>query len=249
MRLVWRRLPPWCQWCQWCCTALHRHHVLVSLAQAPTVVVPERTPADWVDDMRWHRVMYAESKFRWAPEDPVRIAMRWARGRIVFETPGQLKRLDAQLMQLREYTCQIQDAMAPRLRTARPKLGQAWLESLELIGLGDQQARFIIDTAHPVNPDKAHPEVTRALRGIPLPNPLSQVWELRQMHAMYAAAVNLLEDVACDLILELAPKHGWDYLGSLTVCRNGQQLRWRVEDQREERGEPGDPRRLPEQTY
>ena len=69
------------------------------------------------------------------------------------------------------------------------------------------------------------------------------------MHAMYAAAVNLLEDVACDLILELAPKHGWDYLGSLTVCRNGQQLRWRVEDQREERGEPGDPRRLPAQTY
>ena len=67
--------------------------------------------------------MYAQSKFRWAPEDPVRIAMRWARGRIVFETPGQLKRLDAQLMQLREYTCQIQDAMAPRLRTPARQTG------------------------------------------------------------------------------------------------------------------------------
>lgn len=224
---------------------------VTTLADAPTLVVGPRSPDDWVEDMHWHRRMFNQSMFRWAPEDAMHIAMRWTRGRVLFETPAHLRKLDAQLFALREYTGQIQDAMAAPLReaqqrgTAKAPVGQG----LELIGLTRQDARFIIDTAYPVNPERPHRQVQRALRGIPLSNPYSQVWELRQMHSMYLGAVNLLEDTICDLALELAPSQGWEHLASLTVNRYGQQLRWRVEEQREQRGEPGDPRRQPAQTY
>jgi hypothetical protein len=82
-----------------------------------------------------------------------------------------------------------------------------------------------------------HPEAKRALRGIPLPNPFSQVWELRQMHGMYAAADNILEDTFCDLATELAEELGWDSIVPLTVIhRTGNGVRLRVEQQRREPG-------------
>jgi hypothetical protein len=201
--------------------------------------------------MDWHRRMFNQSKFRWAPEDAIEIAMQRTRGRVFFETPAHLRKLDAQLYDLREYTGQIQDAMAAPLREARRRGTRKapTAKGFELIGLTMQEARFIIDTAYPVDPTRPNRAAQRALRGIPLPNPYNQVWELRQMHSMYQGAVNLLEDTLCDLVLELAPRQGWEHLASLTVNHYGQQLRWRVEEQREERGEPGDPRRHPAQTY
>ena len=223
---------------------------LVSLDEAPTLTVPPRTVEDWVDDMYWHRRMFNQSHFRWVPEQARHIALTWVRGRCAFETPGHLRRLDAQLLQLREYTGQIQDAMGPELRLARSSLRKQWAEGSRLLDLSEADANFIIVTAHRVDPDQpVHPQVRRALRGFPLPNPLSRVWELRQVHAMHRAAVDLLEDELCDLATRLAPRHGWDNLAALTTDRLGWQLELRVNDQREARGLPDDPRRRPEQRY
>ena len=81
------------------------------------------------------------------------------------------------------------------------KLGQAYTAAdgyalarsagLELIGMTQTDVDILRYNALGGRV-RNHPEARRALRGIPLPNPFSQVWELRQMHGMYAAAVVLL---------------------------------------------------------
>lgn len=210
---------------------------------------PERSPQEWLEDMQWHRRMFAQSRFRWVPEDATHIFLAYTRGRCLFETPAHLRSLDAQQMQLREWAGQIQDAMAQPLRQARGRCPSTqWGQALDLIGLSSYEVRVIVGSA--ITPDPGlNRDVKRALRGIPLPNPLSQVWELRQMHSMYRAADNMMEDTLTDLVLELVPRHGWDNLAALTVNRYGNQLRQRVEHQREERGKVGDPRRAPAQRY
>ncbi len=206
-------------------------------------------PEAWVEDVTWHRRMFRESKFRWAPEDPMRIALTWTRGRVVHETPGDLKRLDEQLMGLRDYASHIDDAMVARLEEAKHRCTRADYEAgLGLIGLTQLDVDILqFHARRQPTPNRA---VKRALSGIPWPNPFSQVWELRQMRSMYTAADNLLEDAALDLAVELAPTHGWDYLAQLMrSAHSGKNLQWLVDEQRRERGEPGDPRRSPEQRY
>jgi len=212
--------------------------------------VQERTVEEWVDDVRWHRRMYRESHFRWAPEDPALIFLDYTRGRCVFETPAHLRFLDARQERLQGWMAQIRNAMAKPLREARTWCPQpVWNEGLKLIGLTERDVRIIIGVAG-VSPDpSANRDVKRALRGFPLPNPFTQVWELRQMHAMYQAADNMMEDTLVDLLLELEPRRGWDNLADFTVCGHPEPLKTRVKAQRAQRGELGDPRRLPAQHY
>ena len=220
------------------------------MADAPIVIVPERNSGDWLDDMRWHRRMFAQSKVRWAPEDARDIALRWVHGRCSFETPGHLRRLEAQHLHLLEHTAQIQDAMAPDLKAVRNTLHRSsWAEAFDLLGMTERESSVITIMSRPLDPKRPNPDVRRALRGIPLANPLSRVWELRQMHTLYDAAANLLEDELCDLATELAPAHGWDNLAALTTDHVGWQLSARVEEQRRARGGPEDSRRHPQHRY
>jgi hypothetical protein len=193
--------------------------------------------------------MYAQSKFRWVPEDPMSIALTWTRGRVLHESPGHLRVLDLQRQNLQAFSHQIEDAMVPLLIDARNRSSRdSWFAGLDLIGLTPQDVEILRFHA-PWRP-KSHPEVRRALLGIPLPNPFSQVWELRQMRSMYAGAEDLLEDAVCDLVLELVPRHGWDNLAAqLAAPCSGANLQWLVGEQRTARGEPGDPRREPAQQY
>lgn len=194
--------------------------------------------------------MYDQSKFRWAPEDPMSIALTWTRGRVEFTTPGHLRQLDTQLHALRHYAAGIEDAMLDPLALARQRCAtQDYRAGLELIGMTQRDVDILRFSALGGRVHN-HPEAKRALRGIPLPNPFSQVWELRQMHGMYAAADNILEDTFCDLAAELAEDRGWDSLAPLAYLhRTGNGLRLRVEQQRRDRGLPGDPRRRVEQRY
>lgn len=210
---------------------------------------PVRDPACWIEDMTWHRRMFRQSNFRWVPEDPMAIALTWTRGRLSFETPRHLRFLDEQLLSLRDFAAQIDDAMLAPLTEAEHRLPPAdWHTGLELVGL----TRFEIGLMRRSAPRTITPnhEAQRAVRGIPLPNPFSQVWELRQMRSLYTAAENLLEDAFSDLATELAPEHGWHNLAQLTLHhRSAKTLQLRVEHQRELRGAPGDPRRIPVQRY
>lgn len=209
-----------------------------------------RSPEDWLEDMAWHRRMYRQSRFRWVPEDPLSIALTWTRGRLEHKTVAHLQTLDVQLCDLRDFAAGIDDAMTPLLRQARRhSAASGWSEGLALVGLSATDAdKLCRRTAKPGG--AGHPETRRALRGFPLPNPWSQVWELRQVRNMYAAAEAIMEDVFCDLTLELHPTHGWLSLAEVTLQHlTANQLQLRVQDQRETRGEPGDPRRIPEQRY
>lgn len=213
-----------------------------------TATATTRAPEDWLEDMTWHRRMYDQSKFRWVPEDPMAIALQWTRGRVEFTTPGHLRRLDVQLHALRDYAAGIQDAMLDPLALARNRC-RDYAAGLQLVGMTSTEVDIL---RHSALSGKVHnhPEARRALRGIPLPNPFSQVWELRQMHGMYAAADNILEDTFCDLANELADKRGWDSLAPLTLHHHtGRGLQMRVSQQRLARGLPGDPRRIMEQRY
>ncbi|WP_148221031.1 hypothetical protein [Xylanimonas cellulosilytica] len=208
-----------------------------------------RDPREWVEDMGWHRRMFDQSYFRWMPEDPMSLALTWTKGRVLYETPRHLRFLDEQFVALRTYAAGIEHAMVPFLDDAQERCSKdAWRSGLELVGLTSDDVSLLRFYA-PAQ-QAPHKEVRRALRGWPLQNPFSRIWELRQMRAMYAAAENLLEDTFCDLAVELAPKHGWQNLSQVTLYNNfASGLQQRVDWQREERGEPGDPRRRPAQSY
>jgi len=192
--------------------------------------------------------MFNQSRFRWTPQDATSILLNYTRGRCDFTTPNHLRRLDRQLLGLLERKGQIQDAMSAPLRAARSALPRdRYVAGLDLIGMSpDEAIRIMV-----VPPARAVPttDVARALRGIPLPNPLTQAWELRQVLLMYQAAADMIEDTLCDLVNELAPTLGLDRLAALTTDKVTSQLEWRVAQQRRARGESGDPRRAATQTY
>jgi hypothetical protein len=194
--------------------------------------------------------MFGQSSFRWVPEDPMEIALNWTRGRLVYETPGHLRLLDNQIIALRDFAAGIDDAMAKPLGDAHQRCTPGdYRAGLELVGLTSRDVSVLRHGAIGTKTAE-HPEARRAVYGLPWSNPFTQVWEMRQMRGMYTAAENLLEDLFCDLVIELAPRQGWDNLARL--CRfhwTTQSLEDRVEAQRTARGPVGDPRRLPAQRY
>lgn len=206
-------------------------------------VYPVRYAHQWVEDMTWHRHMFDQSYFQWGPHDALEVALKATHGRLVHESPKHLQVLDRQLSDLVELTGQIEDAMACYLEEAQTQGPEVdWDMGLQLLGMSQRDVDEIqwrvshCPAVHNVEADKA-------LRGWPLPNPLSQVWELRQVHSLWSAAVDIVDDTVCDLVTELAPKHGWGNLAYLTVRGNEDFLRQRVQWQRDHRGDPADPRR------
>ena len=223
---------------------------MIEHVSLPMTADRERLPADWREDVLWHRQMYRQSRFRWAPENATNIAMQTTRGRLEFSTPKQLATLERQRMELLGYTDQVRLAMAAPLREARRAFGPRWGTALALVGMPTMDARIITWSAVGATPSQVtNADVRRVLHGIPLPNPLTEVWELRQLHSMFEAAGDLLEDAVCDLVLELRERQGLAALAPLTVSGIADQLRMRVERQRDRRGGPGDGRRVPQQQY
>jgi len=202
----------------------------------------------WVEDVVWHRRMYRQSRFRWVQEDPFRIATWFTRGRIVHETPRHLARLDEQLLELRAHIEEICDAIAARTRRIRAAAGghesSEWRMCLALAGQEPGTiARLERSASGRPNSEATNHDVQRTLRGFPCPNPVTEVWELAQLEAMYSAAELLLEDTFCDLAAELAAARSWAGLADFTTETDGDNLRRRVARQRSTRGPEGDPRR------
>jgi hypothetical protein len=209
-----------------------------------------------MDDVYWHRRMYSQSRFRWVTENATSIALRYTRGRLEFSAPGHLPALDHYRMDLETYVWAVRMVMAPPLRESRAVYAGSWSQALETIDMTEPEARAITWAAVGVTTsDAVTRDVARVLRGFPLPNPLTEVWELKQLLGMYEAALGLLEDAVCDLVVELQPTHPLAHLAHLahlaplTLSRTAEQLQLRVDDQRRERGAPGDPRRIPVQRY
>lgn len=234
---------------------------MVILGALPKDASHARAPHHWLEDLYWHRISSGGSEFCWAREDALRIFLRYARGRCEFETFDHLRTLCHQQRQLQVHAGPIALAAGEMILQARDGLSaEEWWDygrhMLSLDGLGmvklTQPAQ--IDPWGQVPAALEHPEVRAATCGFAWPNPLSKAWELIQVHNMYTAAINMFEDLICDLALELQPDHGWIGVATrIADCNHwgpeATDLRARVEHHREERGEPCDPRRQVRQDY
>ena len=213
----------------------------------------DRSPEQWVEDVQWHRLAYGGSMFRWLPQEAMTLALRWSHGQVEWSTPGDFRRLEQRVESLTEYTTGIERSMLPFIehvrQTCRPAVYAQGIEAVGLTDLHIEVMRF--PSSYAERTRITHPQAKRILAmQLPHPNPFVFVWELRQMHGLYKAAEDLLKDALCDLLTELAPDHGWPALAAMSTREPyADSLQWMVELQRERRGGPGDPRRVPEQRF
>ena len=234
---------------------------MVILGALPKDASNARAPQHWLEDLYWHRISCGGSEFRWDRDDVLRIFLRYARGRCEFETFAHLRALCIHKRQLVVHHEPISLAAGEMILQAQDGLThREWWDyavhmlSLEGMAMTRLTQPAYVDPFDQVPDALEHPEVRAATRGFAWPNPLSKAWELIQVHNMYDAAANMFEDLICDLVLELQPDHGWITVAErIADCNTWgpevSNLRGRIERQREERGEPGDPRRQVRQDY
>ena len=210
-----------------------------------------RAVDDWVEDLYWHRHGFRQSQRKWDAEMVMRLACHRTRGRLSFTTVAHLRTLAGQLDQLRGYTGQIELAMGDPLRELRDVCPDTWQSMLRVVDLPVIDARVILwSLTGTTLRDRTNPTVARALAQIPLPNPLSEIWELRQIYDLYSAAVELLEDTLLDLVEELSQTRPIAALQALLRPSLVGDLTSRLQLHHQTRGHPGDPRRaIPTQAY
>lgn len=209
-----------------------------------------RPPESWAEDLVWHRWMFKQSRFRWTAGDAIQIAMHYSGGNTEFTTPAHLRRLDRARQDLAEYIAEMRGILAWELERARPHFDPAqWRRCLTLLDLTASDDAYLHWITKTVDPRATNPDTARIVRGTPMPNPLTHVWELRQLLAVWDAGAALLEDCTVDLLEELEASHGLSRLVGLTTEINTRELRYRIELNVEQRGRAGDPRRECVQTY
>lgn len=205
----------------------------------------------WLDDLRWHKQMFRQSRFQWTGEHAVDIITRHTGGQVEFTDVRHLRRLQHEQNEIAAYTGQCRTAMGEPLREAARTVIGSWDAVAEAVGLDAGHLKAIEDlSAGATAEQRSNPDVRRVLRQLPFSNPLIQVWELKQLVNLFQAAVDLVEDTLCDLLLELSSSHPPSVLIAATIPEL-----WaltpakRVEWARKERGGPSDPRRTPRQRF
>lgn len=200
----------------------------------------------WLDDVRWHKQMFRQSRFQWDAHDVLRIVTGSTGGQLDFTTVAHLRRLQSSQDQVCDFSAQCQVAMAEPLGRARSRLGWEW--TTEVLGLTVVECTMALALAGGTGQEPPNDEVRRVLRQLPLTNPVTQAWELKQLWRLHEAARDVLEDAICDLLVELLAGHPSDELKRATGPLTGSPA-LRVECARLERGGPGDPRRIPRQRF
>ncbi|MBF6333640.1 hypothetical protein [Nocardia transvalensis] len=218
-----------------------------------------RTPDEWVEDLDWHRDSYRYSKFQWTPEDALLIATRWTRGQDTFTNVADLATLTQRQLELGDYTETCQRALGKAIAEVQRGLQRPMADVADLLGLTQLECDEAVYLATvrtlwstPASPIPDSNAQVRRIRtmcdGMFFASPLLLAWELKQLWRMYQSAYNLLEDTVVDLIVEL------DSVDPVAVAHasgmpNTRSLKQRIQTQRSERGEPGDPRRDPRQVF
>lgn len=221
----------------------------VTVSPEPAHVASRRRGAVWLDDLRWHRHMFDQSRTRWTFEHALAVALSFTGGRTDFTTVADLRRLQQAQAELVEYGDQARLALAETLRAAQPVFGPRWGSALEAIGMTRLDWDILAWTTAGRMSLATNAEVARTVEGLPVPNPLTEAWELRQLWQMYEAATNILEDALCDLVVELTELRPAAVLLEATGEWAEYALLQRVEAARDARGGPRDPRRAVHQTY
>lgn len=201
----------------------------------------------WLEDLRSHRRTFRESRLQWTGEHAIDIVTRHTGGQIEFTTVAHLRRLQREHNEITEYLTQCRMAMGEPLRAAAAGVAGGWNAVAEAVGLTPGNARATAERAlHVPREHWTNPDVRRVLRHIPLSNPVVEVWELKQLVALFEAAHDLVEDTLCDLVVELLGNHPVSVLQEAIGTRY---LERRVHRARSLRGGPGDARRIPRQQF
>lgn len=207
----------------------------------------ERRGALWLDDLRWHKHMFRQSRFQWTGEHAIDIVTRGTGGRLEFTQVRHLRRLQWEQDEIAAYGTRCTLAMGAPLATAASVAG-GWQVVADAVGLpvGQAKATAALVAWEPLQ--EPTPDVQSVLRGLPFSNPLIEVWELKQLSRLFDAAVLLIEDTICDLLLELlATRPPEELLESLATQRLDPATR--ASRARTARGGPGDDRRTPRQMF
>ena len=209
-------------------------------AAYPTSPVPF-----WLEDLRWHRKTFSDSRFRWSANDIIDIVTGLSGGQTEFTTVEDLRALQGYRYSVLDQAAWTRNAIADRLELAREHLGEEhWgsvISSLGLTELECAHARWF--AAHEAERDSAN--IRRVLKFVPFRNPLIEAFELKQLMRMWEAAADLLEDTLCDLVEELLPTRPITVLAEAIGTASEKGPTQRLDLARLERGPMGEPRRLP----
>lgn len=208
----------------------------------------------WTQELREHRELHNQSRFRWWDKDVMSLATWTTWGRIDFTSLGHLRSLEKWRAELDTYTFASEiNGMAPPLLEAQELVygsGRSWALIAEAVHMTELNCRVVtgaFNFAEPANrePTKQNLRIQRMAYS----NPLIRVWETKQLVAMHTAAVNVLEDTLVDLVEELRPTHRLSDILRAAGNANEDRLADRIAVQRTARGGPDDPRRFPRQTF
>lgn len=210
---------------------------------------PSSPVAFWLEDLRWHRKTFADSRFRWSTNDVVDVVTGHTGGQTEFTTVEDLRALQRYRYAVLDQVSRTSNAMADRLQLAKDELGeQQWGTVTGALGLTELEcAHSMWFAAYETERDSAN--IRRVLKFVPFRNPLIETFELKQLMRLWEASANMLEDTICDLVAELLPTRPASVLAEAVCTASEKGLAQRVALAREERGLAGDERRLPVQVF
>lgn len=206
----------------------------------------------WINDLRWHRAQYRQSRFQWSATEALLAATEFTHGRQDFSSLMDLRELNQNRRAAAEYAAVCQRAFGDAVRQARLVIcPTSWVTvALELDStVADCSASSHFSTWS-IPADRTNAQVDRVQRivdGLYFSNPLIRAWELKQLWDLYTAAESILEDTVVDLVGELSGhRRPQDIADAIGVCTSAG-LEHRIRIQRSQRGLVGDPRRTPHQ--
>lgn len=213
-------------------------------------------PSDWLADLAHHRRRFQQSAFKWTSGTAINLATRFTRGETSFTTIGDLRRLHTYRMNLASHTNVAHTALGEMIDQIRTGMElpdfDAVAEILEMDPVDCGRAAFYHKWSKN-NPEKrsneATDEIHRMVGKMVFRSPMLRAWELKQLWQLYVEAEALVQDAVTDLLVELDGTVTEEELAAAIERPTIAGLRFHIAEQRELRGEPGDPRRIPKQVY
>lgn len=202
----------------------------------------------WWYDFYWHRHGFGQSYNKWGPEEVTATLLGFTRGRLDFTTVHHLEQLEAIHMHATGYERLVRRCMVDDLRMLEQYF--FYVDSIDeaynALGIDKIERQYLLSpfTGPAIKP-RSFVDAANALKHFPSQNPLSRVWELRQIQALMIEVLEQILDLRADLTRELDERLGEHVVALLP----GALSKFDKNAQLDERGHPGDPRRIPEQTY
>ena len=230
---------------------MHHESVTTELMPDLGAAYPSSPVGFWLEDLRWHRRTFVESRFRWATEDAVDVVTWHTGGQTEFTTVDDLRSLQTYQYAVLDQAQWTSNAMADKLEVARRELDEGlWGSVLDGVGLTQVECDAALWFAEGAGPgERDSTNIRRVLKFVPFRNPLIEAFELKQLMRLYQAAGDMLEDAICDLLEELSSTRPDAVLADASSTPGVNGIRHRVEVARRDRGLPGDQRRIPEQIF